>query len=504
MNEILAEFLRGYTATNQWLAILPEILLALLALSLLAVEMASPKAARAQVGRVAFYGQLFILAVCLIGCFTGPATTGAEPLFSGMIEQSGTTQFMRVFFLLCSLFVSYLGGIYLERQPLARTEFHHLVLLVAAGMMLLVQSAHFVMLFVALETVTVAFYVLVAYGRNSVGSLEAGLKYLIMGALSSAILLFGIVLLYGVAGNPALAASSSDSLQYSALAEFISLHDGNLLVRLGALLVVAGICFKIGAVPFQIWVPDVYQGAPTPVTSFLAVASKAAGFVVLLQLVQGPFAGLGALLVPVLSIVAAVTILFGNCAAVVQGNLKRLMGLSGIAHAGYLLLGVIAVASGVAWAEGAVLFYLFTYLLGSFAVFAVMTFAAGTDDTDQQISHYQDFAKEQPFLGGVLAIGLGSLAGIPPLGGFIGKLFLFIAAFQAGLYGLLGVAILGVVISIYYYFGWIREAFFSHYNETLPTKTAILPSMRDRLLLGFLAAASLLLGLYPAALSLLP
>jgi len=270
------------------------------------------------------------------------------------------------------------------------------------------------------------------------------------------------------------------------------------------LLVVAGICFKIGAVPFQIWVPDVYQGAPTPVTSFLAVASKAAGFVVLLQLIKGPFAGLDALLVPVLSIIAVVTILFGNIAAVVQGNLKRLMGLSGIAHAGYLLLGVIAFASGISWAEGAVLFYLFTYLLGSFAVFGVMTLAAGTDDADQQIGHYGNFAKQQPFLGGVLAIGLGSLAGIPPLGGFIGNLFLFIAAFQAGLHGLLAVAIIGVVISIYYYFGWIREAFFSDYNAGQGEVSSVVPGLRDRLLLGLLAAASLLLGLYPGALSLLP
>ena len=504
MNELLAEFLRGYTATNGWLAILPELLLALLALSLLAVEMVSPKAARTQIGRVAFYGQLFIMAICLLGFFSASGKEGTELLFSGMIEQSETTQIMRVFFLLSSILVSYLGGIYLSRHPLARTEFHHLVLLVAAGMMLLVQSAHFLMLFVALETVTVAFYVLVAYGRHSVGSLEAGLKYLIMGALSSSILLFGIVLLYGIAGNPALEVSSPDSLSYGALGEFIAFHPDNLLVRLGALLVVAGICFKIGAVPFQIWVPDVYQGAPTPVTGFLAVASKAAGFVVLLQLLKGPFAGLNELMIPVLSVIAVVTILFGNITAVAQGNLKRLMGLSGIAHAGYLLLGVVAYASGIAWAEGAVLFYLFTYLLGSFAVFGVMTLAAGADDGDQQIGHYENFAKEQPFLGGVLAIGLGSLAGIPPLGGFIGKLYLFIAAFQAGLYGLLAVAIIGVVISIYYYFGWIREAFFSHYNDQSEARSWPILVSRDRLLLALIAAASVLLGLYPAALSLLP
>ncbi|MGB0416001.1 MAG: NADH-quinone oxidoreductase subunit N [Coraliomargarita sp.] len=502
MNELLAEFLRGYTATNQWMAILPEILLALLALGLLATEMIMPKGSRAAVGRIAIYGQLVILAFVVgVPCLCAPAD-GAV-LFSAMIEQSELTQIMRGFFLLCSILVSYLGVIYLSKQTLARTEFYHLVILVAAAMMLLVQSNNFVMLFVALETVTVAFYVLVAYGCNSAFSLEAGLKYLILGAMSSAILLFGIVLLYGVAGNPELVGASSDSLNFDALRDFIVLNQDNLLVRVGALLVVAGMLFKIGAVPFQIWVPDVYQGAPTPVTAFLAVASKAAGFIVLVQLISGPFMGLANLMIPVLGFIAAATILFGNMTAVTQRNTKRLMGLSGIAHAGYLLVGVVAYISGVEWAMYAILFYLFTYLLGSFAVFGVMSLASGTDDANQELDHYDSFAKKNPFLGAVLAVGLGSLAGIPPLGGFIAKLFLFIAAFQAGLYGLLGISILGVVISIYYYFGWVREAFFTNFNDS----TEIQPKafgVSDRFVLGALLAGTVLLGIFPGAAQLLP
>lgn len=502
MNELLAEFLRGYTATNQWLAILPEILLALLALGLLATEMILPKSSRAAVGRIAIYGQLVILAFVVgVPCLCSPAD--GTVLFSGMIEQDGLTQIMRGFFLLCSILVSYLGVIYLSKQTLARTEFYHLVMLVAAAMMLLVQSSNFVMLFVALETVTVGFYVLVAYGRNSAYSLEAGLKYLILGAMSSAILLFGIVLLYGVAGNPELAGSSADSLNFTALRDFIILNSDNLLVRVGALLVVAGMLFKIGAVPFQIWVPDVYQGAPTPVTAFLAVASKAAGFVVLIQLVSGPFLGLASLMIPVLGFIAAATILFGNMTAVTQRNIKRLMGLSGIAHAGYLLVGVVAFIAGVEWAKYAVLFYLFTYLIASFAVFGVMSLAAGPDDANQELEHYDHFAKKNRFLGAVLAIGLGSLAGIPPLGGFIGKLFLFIAAFKAGLYGLLGISIIGVVISIYYYFGWVREAFFSNFNDASEIQPKAF-ALKDRFVLGALVAASVLLGIFPGVFPILP
>ncbi|MDP4611724.1 MAG: NADH-quinone oxidoreductase subunit N [Opitutales bacterium] len=502
MNDLLAEFLRGYTANNQWAIIMPEIMLAVLALGLLGAEMVLPKKSHGLIPRLALWGQLFVLVVAMTaGSYIG---FESKSYFSGMIYQTDITQFMRGFFLVCSILVCYLGHIYLSKQQLPKTEFYHLVIIISAAMMLLVQSSNFVMLFVALETVTVAFYVLVAYCRSSSLSLEAGLKYLVMGALSSSILLFGIVLLYGVAGNPELAFNSQDALNFDELRNFIALNSDNLLVRVGALLVIAGICFKIGAVPFQIWVPDVYQGSPTPVTAYLAVASKAAGFIVLLQLVTGPFMGLQGLLVPVLSFVAAATILFGNFAAVTQRNVKRLMGLSGIAHAGYILVGVIAAMRGVAWAPYAVIFYLVTYLLASFAVFGVMTHLAGSDDANQELDDYENLARKRPFLGGILACGLGSLAGIPPLGGFIGKLFLFVAAFQAELFGLLGISVLGVVISIYYYFGWVRECYFGNASDEVIHDVKAPFNMSDRVLLGALVVGTVIIGIVPAALPIIP
>ena len=251
--------------------------------------------------------------------------------------------------------------------------------------------------------------------------------------------------------------------------------------------------------PFQIWVPDVYQGAPTPVTAYLAVASKAAGFIVLIQLLHGPFIGLKEFLVPVLSVIAAATILFGNVAALTQRNVKRLMGLSGIAHAGYLIVGVIA-SLYVPWAVYAVIFYLVTYLLASFAVFGVMSLAADANDANQELDHYENFARKRPFLSCVLVSGLGSLAGIPPLGGFIGKLFLFVAAFQAGLYGLLGISVLGVVISIYYYFDWIRECYFSAPTSAEVEDASGDETLGDRILLGALVAATVVIGILPVAL----
>jgi NADH-quinone oxidoreductase subunit N len=246
----------------------------------------------------------------------------------------------------------------------------------------------------------------------------------------------------------------------------------------------------------------VYQGAPTPVTAYLAVASKAAGFMVLLGLLHGPFFSLQGFLVPALVVISGASILFGNIAAVTQGNLKRLLGLSGVAHAGYLLMGVVASCS-VEWADRVVVFYLVTYLLASFAVFAVLSIAEQGDDAETSMESYRNLSQRQPFLGGVLTLGLGSLAGIPPLGGFIAKLFLFVAAFQAGLYGLLAVAVLGVVISIYYYFGWIRTIYFKSSGNLDEEKSVEPLEIQARCVMGALAAATILLGVFPGVLSLL-
>ena len=407
---------------------------------------------------------------------------------------------MRMFFVLSALLVCVLATVTLERQPVPRVEFYHIVIVVAAAMMLLVQSHHFVMFFVALETVTVGFYILVSYFRTSAATLEAGLKYLILGALSSAILLFGIVLLYGVAGNRALPGAAAEPMNFSALHDFLAANPDNFLANVGAVLVLAGVAFKIGAVPFQIWIPDVYQGAPTPVTAFLAVASKAAGFAVLLTLALYVFGPLQEVVVPVLSAMAVATILFGNLAALAQRNVKRLIGLSGVSHAGYLLIGVIA-AYREPFAVGAVYFYLLVYLLASFAVFGVMAHVSGRDDADQDLEHYAGLARERPFLGAVLAVGLGSLAGIPPLAGFMGKLLIFIVAFKAGLYGLLLVAVFGVVISIYYYFGWIKAAFFPAPRMPSPAggvaaSTALRVGWMAGAVMVVLAFASVVLGFY--------
>ncbi|MCB1123142.1 MAG: NADH-quinone oxidoreductase subunit N, partial [Verrucomicrobiae bacterium] len=274
--------------TNQWSAVLPELLLVVLALSLLLVDMFGGGKGRSLVGRIAMAGQVILL---VLGFTVWRGNLGFlnETTFGGMLLHSEFGQTMRLFFLASSLLTCYLGAVFLRKQSLPGTEFYAIVLMVTAGLMLLAQSNHFVLLFVALETVTVGFYVLVSYNRDRSTSLEAGLKYLILGGFSTAILLMGIVLLYGVAGSPLLPGASTNSLNFTNLQAFLAYNSDNLVARVGVLLVIAGVAFKIGTVPFQIWIPDVYQGAPTPVTAALAVSSKAGGFAVLIALVSGPF-----------------------------------------------------------------------------------------------------------------------------------------------------------------------------------------------------------------------
>ncbi len=495
--------LQAAAAANQWAAIRPEMLLGGLALLLLVLELALPRARRSAIPAVAIAG----LVVVLVGVIADFHTAFlGQDTFGGLLRHTEGGQFMRVYFLVSAIVVCLLATVTLQRRPVPKAEFHHAVIVVTAALMLLVQSNQFVMFFVALETVSIGFYILVAWFRTSVFSLEAGLKYLVMSALSTAILLFGIVLLYGAAGSAGLRGGHPDAamavMNFDVLRGFLAANPDSFLANVGAALVLAGVAFKIGVVPFQIWIPDVYQGAPTPVTAFLAVASKAAGIAVLLTLALRVFDPLREMVLPVLSVMAVATILFGNLAALPQRNVKRLIGLSGVSHAGYLLLGVIAAIHQEPLAVGAIYFYLLAYLLATFAVFGVMAHVSGGDDADQTLAHYADLTRGHPFLGAVLAVGLGSLAGIPPLAGFMGKLLIFIAAFRAGLYGLIVVALIGVVISISYYFGWIRAAFFP--AGSAPAAVEGMPPAPVVGRVGFaagaamalLAVASVVLGVY--------
>ena len=510
MNEAIQLAMEQLPQTSPWFYLWPECALVLLGLVLLGAEMVLPrdKVARC-IPNLCLLG--FAVIAALICTPKYPEGAAELTIFDGML-QSVLPRGIPLFFLLGGFLTGYLGIICIRRQVVPRTEYFALLSFVTAAMLVLVRSTNFLLMFVALETVTVGLYIMVGYARGRFASLEAALKYLIMGSFSSALLLFGIVLLYGAG----LLAGEPNPLDYQALHNVLASSQEVALDPLtlcGIALVLCGIAFKMGAVPFQIWVPDVYQGAPTPTTAFLAVCSKAAGFCVLINLLlagAGPFAveSLQTLLIPLLTAVSILTILFGNLAALSQRNVKRLMGLSGVSHAGYLLMGVVAyLVGGQDLALYAIAFYLLAYLLGSFAVFGVMAHVATNCDDIQEMQDYRLLIEKRPFLAVVLVIGLGSLAGIPPLAGFIGKLLIFICALKAGLYGLLAVGIFGVVISIYYYFGWMRAAAYRPWRsarETLEKKIPAEASLPEpeapgpwsRVVLGAVAIAVLVLGLY--------
>lgn len=500
MTPELAEYYRGLAAYQDWLAIVPEIMLGVLALLLLVAELVLAPGRKHLLPAFAIAPQLVMLALVGMSAVTFDTSVGSLSFFSGTLVQTQGTEIMRVFFLAASILVCHLGSVVFPKQKLPQAEFLVLVLIATASVMILAQARHFVLLFVALEALAISLYVLVAYIRTSAVTLEAGLKYLIMSGLSSALILFGIVLLYGAGGNPLLQGSSGDPLSFVNLRAFIALNPDNAYVITGSVLVICGLFFKIAAVPFQIWVSDVYQGAPTPVTAFLAVASKGAGFVLLINILGEPFISLQGYMLPLLQAVAIVTILFGNLAALGQRNVKRLMGLSGIAHAGYILLGICA-AYHNPWYVNAVYFYLFMYLLASFGVFLVMAHVSDEDDSVQEVEHYAQLLRRNPLLGGVLAISLGSLAGIPPLAGFSAKLLLFVAAYSAGLYWALGAAILGVILSIYYYFNWMRESAFipslaTDTTDTTPDTPLTLPTFWSRTIATLLAMLTVAFGFW--------
>ena len=313
-----------FSEQNLWFEIWPELSLALGAIFILAINLfykGDNKVGLSGNFAIIFQGSLFLFH--LFDYLAWHHTFDRET-FSGMLHQGFQGDVMRSFFLLASFLVSVIGQRHVLKNSLRIGEFHHLTMLATAGLMLLCQSSHFLMMFLALECVALCFYALVAFNRESSKSLEAGIKYLIFGALSSSLLLFGIVLLYGVASNPEAwgasfeGADSLDPLSFRYLGDLIQENSDNLLLRTGIVLVIAGIAFKIGAAPFQIWVPDVYHGSPLPITAFLAVSSKAAGFFVLLNLVNGPFGGADDFLLPLLGFVATFTIFFGNLAACAQ------------------------------------------------------------------------------------------------------------------------------------------------------------------------------------------
>lgn len=459
---------------------LPEIAVVALGLVLLLLDLWIPDRHRNKLAYAAAGG----LVVVLIGTFF-IRFPSVQYAFGQMYVLDGLALFFKRLFLITGLVVIFIAAGHGPRLSAEITEYYVLVLFAIAGMMWAASANDFILLFVSIELIAVCFYILNSYERGRLPSLEAGVKYLILSACASAFLIYGIALLFGSFG----------SLSYNQIA---LAPQWPLMAKAGLALVMVGLGFKIAAFPFQMWTPDVYQGAPVPTSALLAAGSKAAGFVLLLRVLFGGASDITHQWQPFWMWIAAITILYGNLCAIPQRNIKRLMGYSSIAHAGYLLIGVAVIsASGVS----AVLYYLAGYILtvlAAFVVVGIVVHASGDEDMGALAGLY----RRSPLLATSLTLAMVSLAGIPPLAGFFGKFFLIKAAVEQlpvnqGFYWLIGVALLGVVISLYYYLGVVRVIFWGKSLTTTPPLKIIFPL---RLSLYGCMAGILYLGILPGTL----
>ena len=445
--------------------ILPEALLAGYALVALLVA--------SYAGKDALAGALTWLTAAIfavLAAWIGLTGEGANIAFHGMFHDDGFARFAKVAILLSAAAVLLMSRDYMVRRDMLRFEYPILVALSVAGMMMMVSAGDLIALYMGLELQSLALYVVAASRRDSVKSTEAGLKYFVLGALSSGMLLYGASLVYGFAGTTAF-----DGI-------IVAAGDGRTEIGLlfGLVFVIAGLAFKVSAVPFHMWTPDVYEGAPTPITAFFATAPKIAAMALLARVLHDAFGGVSHDWGQVIAVLSVLSMFLGGFAAIGQTNIKRLMAYSSIAHMGYALMGL---AAGTAFGVQAMLIYMAIYVTMNVGTFAfIMTMERdGQPVTD--IASLNMYAKREPGRALAMLILMFSLAGVPPLVGFFGKFYVLRAAYEAGLAWL---AIAGVVASVIGAFYYLRIVYYMYFGE----EGEALETGQSPILWGFLAASA--------------
>ncbi len=383
---------------------------------------------------------LTMLGVGAAGLAAMALSSATRTGFSGMLTHDALAAFGEVIVCAAALVTLLTGHRDLANHRMRKGEFYVLFLASLSGMALMMSASDLVMLFLGLELMSIPVYALAGFNRASARSGESAFKYFILGAFASALLLYGSALLYGATG----------STEYSVIKAVLAEQGltGSLYLSLGLVLVLAALAFKVSAVPFHMWTPDVYEGAPVTVTSFMSAAVKATAFIALARLLSFTFADASDVIYPLLWTLAAVTMVVGNVLAVVQSNLKRMLAYSSIAHAGYLL---VALATGSEGAISAMLFYLLVYALSNAGAFAVMAAISRKGEDAEAIESWSGLASRHPVLAAAMALFMVSLAGIPPTAGFVGKFFIFKEAIDRGLVNLAVVGMIASAIGVYYY-----------------------------------------------------
>ena len=410
--------------------------------------------------------------------------------FYGMVQNDNFSIFFNFIFISAGLLTILMAKNYFAVRGIDRFEFYALILFSIVGMMTMASSSNLVVIFLGLEIMSVPLYVMAGFARHDPNSNEAGIKYFIMGAFATGFLLYGIALMYGATGTTDLRKIVADF-------GFISMHSG-LFLYAGAFLILIGFAFKVAAVPFHMWVPDVYQGAPTPVTAYFSVAPKAAGFAALLRIFIFGLAGVENLSI-LLWIMAVLTMTVGNILAIYQGNIKRLLAYSSIAHAGYIL---VALTAGGEGAVSASLYYLLAYTFFNLGGFAIVTMIDTRTGSKALIDEMKGLSGRHPYLAALLALFMFALAGFPPTAGFFGKFYIFSEAVKSGYIWLAIIGVMNSFVSVYYYLRIVVAAYFGKPDLVNPAsdgKEFQPVSLKPALLLVLLITGigTLLLGFMP-------
>ena len=465
----------SYFTTTDFRGILPEVSLLLTAVVILTFEiLARP---RRQVMLI-----LSLFGITVAGGYVWQNSGAEMVLFGGMLTLNSYSTFFDSLYLVVAAAALLVAQVYLERRRgELRGEYYSLILFATIGMMLMTRANDLVVVFLGLELLSLSLYVLVGFLRHDVLSNEGGIKYLLLGAFSTGFFLFGAALAYGATGTTnfeGIAAAIASSNVFSST-----------VLDLGIGLLIVGFAFKVAVVPFHMWSPDVYQGAPTSVTAFLCTAPKAAGFGALLKLFLVAFSVEGGAWQDLFWLLAVLTMTVGNISALVQSNIKRMLAFSSVAHAGYLLIGVMVMDVA---GTSSVMFYLLVYSAMNLGAFGVVSFV---EDQENGLSFddYRGLASRHPWLSIVLALFMLSLAGFPPTAGFVAKYGLFSAAVAKGYIWIVVIAVLNTLASFYYYARLIVKMYMEAEEEAL---TAF-PSIHSTILLTILAAVILLFGLTP-------
>jgi NADH-quinone oxidoreductase subunit N len=394
--------------------------------------------------------------------------------------------FFEILFATLGILTVALSHSYLRKRGMLESEFHILIMAAVIGMMVLASATSLVTVFLGLELLSIALYIVCGYARTDSRSQEAAAKYLLVGGFASAFVLYGMALIYGGAGTTVIPEIAT-RLDASA--------SGNPLILLGIVLMGVGFAFKVSAAPFHMWTPDVYQGAPIPVTAFMSVGTKAAAFAMIVRVFAGGLPHLAPEWQALLAFVAATSMVVGNLMAIGQSSLKRLLAYSGVAQAGYILIGVIAGGqSGLA----AVLYYLFVYMFMNFGAFAVITLLAGPEGDRDRIDDLEGLAKRNPWMAVLMSVFMLSLAGFPPSVGFFGKLFLFTAGVSAGYTWLVVLAVVMSVVSVFYYVRVLVPVW-----STSARTDGLQASISGRSVVWLSGIAAVALGVYPTTLLIL-